>query len=180
MAGGWIPTLSVSPARAALWLGLLLLAACGGMDHAGAGGSVEVSDAWARTSAMDQQMGVAYMTIHGGADGDTLTGVSVPTDIAASATMHETVMADAEASGATTGDGMDMGDTTAMSDGSMTMREVKSIEVPADGMVMLKPGGFHIMLMELARPLAKGETFDLTLHFEKAGDTTVTVTVKDA
>ena len=30
MAGGWIPTLSVSPARAALWLGLLLLAACGG------------------------------------------------------------------------------------------------------------------------------------------------------
>ena len=60
-----------------------LLAACGGMDHASAGGSVEVSDAWARTSAMDQQMGAAYMTIHGGADGDTLTGVSVPTDIAA-------------------------------------------------------------------------------------------------
>jgi copper(I)-binding protein len=75
-----------------------------------------------------------------------------------------------------------MGDSnsTSMSDGSMTMRQVKSIEIPADGMVMLKPGGFHIMLMELAKPLVKGETFDLTLHFEKAGDKTVTVTVKDA
>jgi copper(I)-binding protein len=62
----------------------------------------------------------------------------------------------------------------------MTMQQVDSVEIPAGGLVAFKPGGFHIMLMELAKPLVKGETFDLTLHFEKAGDKTVTVTVKDA
>jgi len=43
--------------------------------------------------------------------------------------------------------------------------------------VELKPGGYHIMLMDLKRPLNAGETFPITLHFARAGDITATVVV---
>ena len=67
-----------------------------------------------------------------------------------------------------------------MGGGAMTMQEVSSIEIPAGGSVQLKPGGYHIMLMELAAPLKKGETVAITLTFEKAGTQTVQAPVKDA
>jgi len=67
-----------------------------------------------------------------------------------------------------------------MGGGAMGMQEVSSIEIPAGGSVQLKPGGYHIMLMELAAPLKKGETVALTLTFEKGGNQTVQAQVKDA
>ncbi len=165
----------------ALGLASVALAGCGGMEHSSSSGKAEATDAWARTTAPGQEMGAIYLMLHGGAEADVLTGVSVPTSVAASASMHETVAVDTG-----TGEAMDMdhtmemGDDAAMADGAMTMREVTSVDVPADGMVMFEPGGLHIMLMGLAAPLETGSTFDLTLRFAKAGDTTVTVTVKDA
>ena len=45
--------------------------------------------------------------------------------------------------------------------------------------VKLKPGGYHIMLMELANPLKKGRTFKVTLEFESGKNQTVKATVKD-
>jgi copper(I)-binding protein len=63
--------------------------------------------------------------------------------------------------------------------GAMTMKPVAEIALPAGKAVELKPGGYHVMLMKLAKPLTKGQTFDLELTFEKAGKQTVKVEVRD-
>jgi hypothetical protein len=59
----------------------------------------------------------------------------------------------------------------------MRMRKVEAFAVPAQSDLKLQPGGNHIMLFDLAAPLAKGESFPLTLSFEKAGDITIDVSV---
>ena len=66
-----------------------------------------------------------------------------------------------------------------MTNGTMQMREVAGgLPVPAGGEVVLKPGGYHVMLMGLKKPLVAGESFPLTLTFAKAGNMSVTVTVQ--
>lgn len=55
-------------------------------------------------------------------------------------------------------------------DGSvMKMREIPGLELPAGQTVELKPGGYHLMLMDLKRPLKEGETVALSLQIERAG-----------
>lgn len=55
-------------------------------------------------------------------------------------------------------------------DGIMTMRELKDgIEVPAGTTVELKPGGYHVMFMDVTEPFKEGEMVKATLTFEKAG-----------
>jgi copper(I)-binding protein len=61
----------------------------------------------------------------------------------------------------------------------MKMRKIDAIEVAPGEPTMLRPGGLHIMLIGLKKPLAAGQTFPLTLKFEKAGETSVQVTVRD-
>lgn len=63
-------------------------------------------------------------------------------------------------------------------DGVMKMRRVEAIDVPAGKTVSLAPGGYHLMLMNLEQPLREGDTLDLTLVFEKAGEIEVTATVE--
>jgi copper(I)-binding protein len=66
----------------------------------------------------------------------------------------------------------------AVTDGVMTMRPLPDgLPVPADGAVELKPGSYHLMLMELAAPLKAGESIAGTLTFEKAGTVPVTFVV---
>lgn len=84
------------------------------------------------------------------------------------------------------GDGMDDHDTmgggmapTPEGFAMMGMREVGSIDVPAGSTVSLEPGGLHIMLIGLATDLQPGDTYDLTLVFEAAGERTVTVEVRE-
>jgi len=60
----------------------------------------------------------------------------------------------------------------------MKMRPVAGIDLPAGQAVTLQPGGLHIMLVDLAKPLKAGQTFPLTLTFEKAGSKTVNVAVE--
>jgi periplasmic copper chaperone A len=63
--------------------------------------------------------------------------------------------------------------------GVMTMRELpKGLEIPAEGMVALKPGSYHVMLMGLRRQLKEGEKVSGTLVFEKAGTIPVTYEVR--
>jgi hypothetical protein len=50
----------------------------------------------------------------------------------------------------------------------MKMRAVPSLALPAGKAVELKPGGYHVMLMDLKAPLAKGSTVPLTLVFKDA------------
>jgi copper(I)-binding protein len=130
----------------------LAAGACGGS------GDVEVDNVWARTSARMQDAGAVYMEISGGDEADRLIDVSVASTVAGSAQLHESMM-DA--------------------DGVMMMQEVGAIDVPADGEVMLEPGGYHVMLMMLAEPLQTGGEFDVTLTFEQLGDVTVTAVIRE-
>ena len=51
----------------------------------------------------------------------------------------------------------------------MKMRQVDAVPLPAGQAVTLSPGGYHIMLVDLKAPLVAGQSFPLTLTFEKAG-----------
>lgn len=129
-----------------------VLASCGGDA-----GGVEVDDPWARTSAMSQSAGAVYMHLETNAD-DALLGASVDSGVAAAVEIHET-----------TGD----------DDGMMSMTPVDRIDLPAGEAVVLEPGGYHIMLLDLVEPLEIGTTFDLTLEFEVEGSRTIEVEVRD-
>jgi copper(I)-binding protein len=63
-------------------------------------------------------------------------------------------------------------------DGVMMMRPIEFIVVPAGGSAELQPGGLHIMLIRLTRPLNEGETVPLTLVFERAGEMSLDVPVR--
>jgi copper(I)-binding protein len=61
----------------------------------------------------------------------------------------------------------------------MGMRKIDSLAIPAGGTVELKPGGYHIMLIDLNRELVAGEKVDITLKFEKAGDVKISAEVRE-
>jgi hypothetical protein len=62
--------------------------------------------------------------------------------------------------------------------GIMKMRDLTSIEIEAGKEVALKPGGTHAMLVGPKQLLIAGQSFPLTLEFEKAGKIDVTVSVE--
>ena len=57
--------------------------------------------------------------------------------------------------------------------GVMKMRRVDGVKVSGGQSVVLKPGGYHLMLMDLKQPLKQGGKLPLTLVFEKAGEVAV-------
>ncbi|MFN7037591.1 MAG: copper chaperone PCu(A)C, partial [Bellilinea sp.] len=59
---------------------------------------------------------------------------------------------------------------TRMENDIMMMQKVEVIEIPANGKVELKPGGYHIMLINLQQDLKAGEKIPFTLVFEKQGE----------
>jgi periplasmic copper chaperone A len=114
---------------------------------------VQVTNAWARATPGGAQTAAAYVTILS-PTADRLTAAATPA--AQKAELHSMTM-----------------------DGNvMKMRQVDGIDLPAGQAVTLKPGGYHIMLTGLAQPLTEGQTFPLTLTFDKAGARDVTVTVQ--
>jgi copper(I)-binding protein len=116
---------------------------------------LEVTDAWARATPGKAENGAAYVTIQSPTP-DRLVSVSTPA--AEKAQLH----------------------TMSMQGMVMKMRPLAGLDVPAGQPVTLKPGGEHIMLLGLTHPLQQGQTFPLTLDFEKAGHRTVNVTVEKA
>lgn len=170
--------------------------------------AIEITGAWARTSPSTADAGAVYLEIVNDGDlDDALVGASVDAAVAGRAEVHETVAVepgaddDAMDDGADDGmddtatdDGMDDGATDdGMDDGAdgadddmsggtgmMEMRPVDRIEVPAGETVALEPGGYHIMLLELAAPLEAGTTLEVTLTFEESGEHAVTADVRDA
>jgi periplasmic copper chaperone A len=158
----------------------LLLGACGGgtaTDTQDAGDRITVTDARSRMSPMVTGAAAVYLQISNstGAD-DALVAVRVGSDIAAAAELHETYQKSADPDGEGDMDEGDMGDGPAPMAG---MREVSSIPVPAGETVELRPGGLHVMLLDLTEGLAPGDEFPLTLEFEQAGEVTVTVEVRE-
>ena len=116
---------------------------------------LEVNNAWARATAGKADTGVAYVAIQS-PTADRLVSLSTP--VAKKAELH----------------------TMSMQGMVMKMRPLSELDIPARQPVTLKPGGDHIMLMGLNQPLRAGQTFPLTLDFEKAGSRSVTVTVEKA
>lgn len=130
---------------------------------------------WARTSAAGAMMGAAYLTITSPVD-DALLGAAVDASVAQMAQIHEVVPVDGSSmSPGSTG----MSTDSSMAGGEMKMQEVDRVDLPAGTSVMLKPGGYHIMLMQLAKPLVAGEKISVTLTFENAGEKTVEFPVMD-
>ncbi len=68
--------------------------------------------------------------------------------------------------------------THTMENGMMKMRRVEQIEVPAGKTVELKPGGLHVMLIDLTGPLAEGRSVDLTLTLDNGDKLEVSAPVK--
>ncbi|MBT7665550.1 MAG: copper chaperone PCu(A)C [Rhodospirillaceae bacterium] len=116
-------------------------------------GDITITNPWARATPGQPRNGGAYLMIKGGATDDQLTGAETPVSKKAAIHGHSN------------------------ENGVMKMREVHGLDVPAGEMVMLKPGGYHVMLMKLKHALKKGGSFPLTLHFAKAGDVTVDVRI---
>ncbi len=119
---------------------LLLLTALG---SASAWAQVKVEQAWARATVQGQKATGAFMKI-------TATQatqlVAVATPVAGVAEVHE----------------------MKMEGGVMKMRAMPALDLPAGQAVELKPGGYHLMLMDLKAPLAKDSSVALTLTFRDA------------
>ena len=153
---------------------------------------VTINDVWARPveDLAAKDTSAIYMSISVGEGGDELLSASVPSDVAGTVELHETVMADdaemGDGSTTETTMGGDMTETTmggemgdGHSSGMMTMQQVDKIEIPANETVELKPGGLHIMLVDMQKTLAVGDTVEVTLEFANAGEVTATAEVRE-
>lgn len=152
-------------------------------------GELKVSTPWARTSPAMASAGAAYMEITNTTDtDDALVSASVDPSIAGKVEIHETTTDPEKSMSSTTMEGS-MSSTTmdgAMSSttttgGSPMMRMVPVDRIPlAKGKtVSLKPGGYHVMLLQLSKPLVVGEKLELTLTFEHAAAQRVMAEVRD-
>ncbi|MDZ7573459.1 MAG: copper chaperone PCu(A)C [Pseudotabrizicola sp.] len=117
-------------------------------------GDLSVEHGWSKVTIGAGRPGVFYVSIsNAGATDDALVGISTPA--AGMPMLHETVV----------------------KDGVASMPHAMSIPVPAGQSVQLSPGGYHGMLMGLTAALKEGDSFPVTLSFEKAGEVTVNVEV---
>ncbi|MBI4898399.1 MAG: copper chaperone PCu(A)C [Actinobacteria bacterium] len=136
----------------------------------------ELTDVWTRSTAPKASTGAIYLTVKS-ATGDKLIEASVEKDVAGRAELHETVSAKDAGSSA---DSMDSGEMDMKTDSGMMMHPASGVELPANKSVMLKPGGFHIMLFDLKKQIKAGDEIVVTLKFEKAGKLNVAAVARDS
>jgi copper(I)-binding protein len=134
---------------------LLALAATAAAAHEYKAGAIEIDHPYARSTAAGQPNGGGYMKlVNGGGAADRLLSVSA--NVARSVELHEMAM-----------------------DGNvMRMRQVDGIALQSGQTVELKPGGYHVMFVGLKAPLKAGDSFPMTLKFEKAGEVKVQVKIE--
>jgi len=118
-----------------------------------AAAEVAVSDAWVRGTVPGQMGTGAFMRLTSPVDA-TLVGVASPA--AKVVELHE----------------------MKMEGGMMKMSAIHRLPLPAGKVVELKPRGYHVMLMDLARPLKDGDTVPLSLTFEDKAGARQTIVVK--
>ncbi|MBU3557256.1 copper chaperone PCu(A)C [Polynucleobacter sp. Ross1-W9] len=115
--------------------------------------AIKIEDAYTRATVPGQQVAGGFMKIENKGAADQLISASSP--VAGEVQLHEMAM-----------------------DGNvMKMRQVKDIAVPAGGAVELKPGGLHLMFMNIKAPLTAGESVPVKLKFAKAGEVEVKMPV---
>ncbi|MGB7816122.1 MAG: copper chaperone PCu(A)C [Methylotenera sp.] len=120
---------------------------------------VEITDAWVRANAPGQSVGAAYMTLKSAEDS---TFVFAETPAAGSVEIH----------------------SMSMANGVMKMRMLEELPLKAGKAEKLAPGGFHLMLLDLKKPLKAGEKVTFRLCFKdktnKITDQTITLPIKEA
>ena len=131
--------------------GMLAVSACGG-----AGGDIEVHSMWAR-SALAGGNGAVYMIVHNHSNvDDAIVGAS--SDVADAVEIHLSTM-DAN--------------------GVMKMSQQESISLAVDEEVVFKPGGYHVMMVNLKQDLNPGDYIVVTIHFQNHEDIVLKVPVMD-
>ena len=142
---------------AVLGLSISALTACSTSDSASSVITISdpvvraIDDMSPKNEASGKYMTGSFMTIANSSDEDiTLTGGS--SDVAGLIEIHEVI------------------------DGQMVAMD-GGLVIPANGSVELRMGGYHVMLMQLVKPLELGTEISVTLKFAKAGDVVVTVPV---
>ena len=121
------------------------------------GPKLSAADGWARETG-SSDTAAAYFTIQNKGGAGKLTGVR---STVGQAMLHESSLE---------------GDV-------MRMRPIDASEglvVPSNGRLLLAPGGAHVMITELKKPLKAGDHFDLTLLFDKGRPEKVAITVRPA
>lgn len=108
---------------------------------AAAHAQVTIQDAWVRATVPQQKATGAFMQLNAAKDTKLVAASSPVTQVVE---VHEMVI----------------------QDDVMKMREIPAIELPAGKTVELKPGGWHVMLMDLKQQLKEGDSVPLTLVFE--------------
>ncbi|MCX9155328.1 copper chaperone PCu(A)C [Niveibacterium sp. 24ML] len=116
------------------------------LAHDYALGDLKIEHPWARATVPAQRASGGFLKIRNNGAADRL--VSASAGVSERVELHEMKME---------------GDV-------MKMREIAAIDLPAGGEVELKPGGLHVMFINLKAPLAEGSSFPMTLKFEKAGE----------
>lgn len=114
--------------------------------------NIDVTDAWARATAANATTAQVYLHLVSAKDADRLVGLEV--------------------SNATRIDVREPTDT-----GAAKGNAAPSVDVPAGGNVNFAPGARHLLLTGLRAPLREGESFLLTLRFDKGGSQTAVVKV---
>ncbi len=138
-----------------LLLLLLLLAGCASSS----GPEISIEDAWGRPSPKVATAGAFYMLIkNSGGEADKL--VAGESSACGFVELHESYMTE---------------------EGAMGMRPVEGggIEVPAGGQAELKMGGLHIMCINKLENFEVGAVLSLTLDFEKSGQMTIDVEIRE-
>jgi copper(I)-binding protein len=116
-------------------------------------GSMKIENAYTRATVPGQQVAGGFMKIENKGPADQL--LSASSTAAGEMQLHEMTM-----------------------DGNvMKMRQVKEIALPAGGAVELKPGGLHLMFINIKTPMLAGQTVPVKLKFAKAGEIEVTFPV---
>ncbi len=114
---------------------------------------VTVKDPWVRATVAQQKATGAFMQLTASAPARL---VEAHSPVAGVVEIHEMSMAN----------------------NVMRMRAIPGLELPAGRTVELKPGGYHVMLMDLKSPIAEGQEVPLTLVFEHADRKRESVVVK--
>lgn len=112
--------------------------------------AIQVENPRIRATPPGQPVTGAFMTLTN-ASGEAYALTAAHSDIAGVTELHETSM---------------QGDM-------MQMQKVEKIDIPANGSVELKPGSFHVMLIQLQKPAVEGETESITLTFSDNSQTTI-------
>lgn len=137
-------------------------------------GAIKIENAWARRAPM------APAAAHGGMSG--MSGISgMPS--ASNGAVYATIRNEGPSDDTLLSAASSVAEKVELHEvkneaGVMAMRPIDKLAVPAGGVVEMKPGGYHIMLLGLKRELNPGDTVPVTLTFQKAAPVSVTATVR--